>query len=220
MLLPGCAHYQRAIDVSEQAALLADCVDVFAAAPPLQPIAPWGKPLSVRMTNAGALGWVTDATGYRYQATHPETAAPWPPIPRRLRALWRRFVGVEGPVPDCCLINYFDPGARLGLHRDDTEAETRWPVLSLSIGDAATFRLGGLKRRDVTRSITLESGDVFVLSGAGRLAYHGVDRIKRRPGNPLETASALAPWLPIGPGRLSFTLRVAGALRGDSGRGG
>ena len=127
-----------------------------------------------------------------------------------MRALWAELTEKAAPPPDCCLINHYGPGAKLGLHRDDTEAELTHPVLSVSIGDAATFRIGGLKRSDPTRSTTLETGDVFLLAGEGRLAHHGVDRIKRRKGNPLDGRPAFD-LDGAGGGRVSFTLRVAGA---------
>lgn len=205
------AHSPGRLDRAAQAALIGSVADALAAAPLMRPIAPWGKPLSARMSNAGALGWVTDRTGYRYQPHHPETGAPWPPIPPALLDLWRESAAARGEAwrdPDCCLINHYPKGAKLGLHRDDTEAETTHPVLSVSLGDAATFRIGGLKRTDPTSSITLEPGDVYLLIGEGRLAYHGVDRIKRRADNLLDGHPLFDEG--AGGGRLSLTLRVAG----------
>ena len=206
---PGCRHAPGVLDAEGQAALLTAAEDCLAAAPLHRPMAPWGKPLSVSMSNAGSLGWVTDSKGYRYQPTHPGTGAPWPPIPAPLLEIWRAEAGADR-APDCCLINHYAPGSKLGLHRDDTEAEWDHPVLSVSLGDAATFRIGGLKRSDPTRSLTLESGDVFLLSGAGRLAYHGVDRVKRRSPNLLDGRPLFDSGDGKGGGRLSFTLRVAG----------
>ncbi|MEL6977594.1 MAG: alpha-ketoglutarate-dependent dioxygenase AlkB [Pseudomonadota bacterium] len=203
------------LDAAAQRALLAEAEAALALAPLRRPMAPWGKPLSVRMSNAGALGWVTDRSGYRYQPAQPgaggsQNGGPWPPIPPSLLALWADLFRAEAVAPpDCCLINHYPPGAKLGLHRDDTEAETTHPVVSVSLGDAATFRIGGLKRSDPTRSITLESGDVYLLAGARRLLYHGVDRIKRRAPNLLDAHPLFDDG--AGGGRLSFTLRVAGA---------
>lgn len=214
LLPPGCAHRPGRLAQTEQTALLAAVETCLTQAPLMRPMAPWGKPLSVSMSNAGRLGWVTDRSGYRYQPTHPETGRPWPPIPTQLLTLWRSEAGVGGD-PDCCLINHYPPGSRLGLHRDDTEAEWDHPVLSVSLGDAATFRIGGLKRSDPSRSLTLESGDMFLLAGPGRLAYHGIDRIKRRAPNLLDGAN-LCGGVGAGPqggGRLSLTLRIAGPIR-------
>jgi alkylated DNA repair protein (DNA oxidative demethylase) len=155
-----------------------------------------GKPMSVRMSNCGPLGWVTDAElGYRYQATHPETGAPWPSIPDALLRAWRDLSGYPHP-PEACLVNFYGADARLGLHQDQDEQELGAPVVSLSLGDTALFRVGGLKRSDPTQSVRLSSGDAVVLGGAGRLAYHGVDRIM--PGT--------STLLPEG-GRINLTLR-------------
>lgn len=209
-LLQGCRHLAAELDGAGRLALRDAAEALLTSAPLMRPMAPWGKPLSVAMSNAGALGWVTDRSGYRYQATHPDTGAAWPPIPTLLLEIWARVLGPVAPQPDCCLINHYPPGARLGLHKDDTEAELTHPVLSVSLGDAATFRIGGLRRRDPTRSLTLESGDVFLLSGEGRLAYHGVDRVKRRTPNLLDGRPLFDKGDGEGGGRLSFTLRVAG----------
>jgi len=170
---------------------------VIAAAPLYLPRMPRsGKPMSVRMTNCGPLGWVTDAErGYRYQATHPETGTAWPPIPEILLAAWRALGGYPHP-PQACLVNFYAADARLGLHQDKDEQDFAAPVVSLSLGDSALFRVGGLKRSDPTRSLRLASGDAVVHGGAGRLAFHGVDRIL--PG----TSTLLAEG-----GRLNLTLR-------------
>lgn len=176
---------------------------VAAAAPFTRPIAPWGKPLSVRMTCAGAVGWVTDRDGYRYQETHPETGAPWPAIPEPILAIWTDFAD-SAIEPDSLLINHYGEGARMGLHRDDTEATMAAPVVSVSLGDGATFRVGGLSRKDPTWSFRLRSGDVVVLAGAARAAYHGVDRIRFG-----ETRLLRDHPLFEGGGRLNLTLRRA-----------
>jgi alkylated DNA repair protein (DNA oxidative demethylase) len=190
VLLPGY------LDRSAQLALLADIRAVIAAAPLYVPRLPVsGKPMSVRMTNCGPLGWVTDEAGYRYQATHPETGRPWPPIPDRVLEIWRVLSAYPHP-PEACLINYYTAGARMGLHRDRDEADFSAPVLSISLGDTGIFRMGGARRSDPTRSFRLASGDVLLLGGAARLAFHGVDRIIPR-------SSTL---LPEG-GRINLTLR-------------
>ncbi len=185
-------HFDRA-----QQADLVDAVRALVAAAPLyRPAMPrTGQKLSVRMTNCGPLGWVSDVTGYRYQPTHPVTGAPWPPMPRALLDLWAAVADFPHP-PEACLVNWYAPDARLGLHVDADEGEKRAPVVSVSLGDSAVFRLGGLSRRDPTRSMRLVSGDVVVLGGAARLAYHGVDRIL--PG----TSTLLRE-----PGRINLTLR-------------
>ena len=155
-----------------------------------------GKPMSVRMTNCGPLGWVTDAErGYRYQPTHPETGAPWPPIPALLLDAWHELADYRHP-PEACLINTYGPDAKMGLHQDRDEQDFDAPVVSLSLGDTCLFRIGGLRRNDPTRSLHLASGDAAVLAGDARLAFHGVDRI-------LPGTSTL---LPEG-GRINLTMR-------------
>ena len=154
-----------------------------------------GKPLSVRMSNCGPLGWVTDEAGYRYQPTHPETGTPWPPIPDVLLVAWRELSGYPA-APEACLINHYDATARMGLHQDRDEQDLAAPVVSLSLGDTCVFRLGGTRRADPTRSLRLASGDALVLAGEARLAFHGVDRI-------LPGTSTL---IPEG-GRINLTLR-------------
>jgi len=178
-----------------QEAMAGDIADVLAAAPPFSPLTPWGKPMSVAMTSAGRYGWFTDRSGYRYVDRHPSGAA-WPPIPASVLAVWRSLVSAERD-PDCCLVNLYSPKARMGMHRDADEADFGWPVLSISLGDPAVFRIGGQARSDPTSSVLLESGDVVTFGGAARRAYHGIDRI--RAG-----ASRL---LPAG-GRINLTLRV------------
>jgi alkylated DNA repair protein (DNA oxidative demethylase) len=151
------------------------------------------------MTNLGPLGWVSDRDGYRYQATHPETGKPWPPIPEMVLDLWRGVADYPDE-PEACLVNYYAAGTRMGLHQDRDEEDFSAPVVSISLGDACLFRIGGLKRNDPTRSLRLSSGDVVVLGGESRLAFHGVDRIY--PG----TSTLLKDWFPDG-GRINLTLR-------------
>ncbi len=190
-ILPG--H----LDGRSQADLVDAVRQVVAAAPLYVPAMPrTGAPLSVRMTNCGMLGWVTDAQrGYRYQATHPVTGAPWPPIPDTLMALWRAVADHPNP-PQACLVNFYDEKARMGLHQDRDEQDLAAPVVSVSLGDDCRFRVGGLSRGDPTQSLRLTSGDVVVLGGAARLAFHGVDRIY--PG----TSTLLKQG-----GRINLTLR-------------
>jgi alkylated DNA repair protein (DNA oxidative demethylase) len=166
------------LDRHAQAALVEAIREVVRAAPLYTPTVPRsGKEMSVRMTNCGALGWVTDKErGYRYQATHPATGDPWPPIPGMLLDLWRAVAGYPHP-PEACLVNFYSETAKMGLHQDRDEADFEAPVVSVSLGDACLFRVGQTSRNGPTVSFRLESGDVVVLGGAGRLCFHGVDRI-------------------------------------------
>ena len=192
----GLHLYPGYLDRQQQAAMLAHVRAVLAAAPLFTPRMPKsGRPFTVRMSNCGRLGWLSDVGGYRYQATHPETGRPWPPIPDALAAMWRD-VAQYRHQPEACLINYYGPDAKMGLHQDRDEADFAAPVVSLSLGDSCLFRAGGLKRGDPSRSFRLNSGDVLVLGGGVRLAFHGVDRIY--PG----TSTLLAEG-----GRINLTLR-------------
>ncbi|WP_421784604.1 alpha-ketoglutarate-dependent dioxygenase AlkB family protein [Hyphobacterium sp.] len=155
-----------------------------------------GQPLSVTMTNFGPLGWVTDKEkGYRYEASHPETGAPWPDPPELLTTLWRDVADYPAPF-EACLVNYYDGQSRMGLHVDWDEEATDAAVVSVSLGDKARFRIGGPARKGKTHSLIVSSGDVVVLGGDARRCYHGVDRIY--PGT-----STLVP----GGGRINLTLR-------------
>jgi alkylated DNA repair protein (DNA oxidative demethylase) len=178
LVLPkGVRHIPGHLDRDEQQGLLEDIRAVVVEAPLYRPEMPRsGKPFSVRMTNCGELGWVADKAGYRYQDQHPVTGAPWPPIPERLLKLWDDLTGYPRP-PQACLVNFYDTSARMGLHQDRDESDFSAPVLSISLGDACLFRIGGTERGQPTRSFRLESGDVVVLGGESRLAFHGVDRI-------------------------------------------
>ncbi|MDW6024515.1 alpha-ketoglutarate-dependent dioxygenase AlkB [Mesorhizobium sp. BAC0120] len=178
VLPKGVRHIPSCLDSEAQEALVEDIRNVVQAAPLYVPTMPRsGKPMSVRMTNCGALGWVTDKErGYRYQPTHPLTGKPWPPIPRRLLDLWNTVSGYPHP-PEACLVNFYSHDAKMGLHQDRDEQEFSAPVVSVSLGDACLFRVGGTNRADRTLSLELKSGDVVVLGGERRLAFHGVDRI-------------------------------------------
>ncbi|MEW9617266.1 alpha-ketoglutarate-dependent dioxygenase AlkB [Shinella sp. S4-D37] len=175
---PGLRYFPDHFDRPAQEGLLGAIRQVVAEAPLFVPRMPkTGKPMSVRMTNCGALGWVTDKDGgYRYQPTHPQTGRPWPAIPGVLLALWNAVSGFEKP-PEACLVNFYDPDAKMGLHQDRDETEFAAPVVSVSLGDQCLFRVGGVSRGDPTRSFRLSSGDVFVFGGESRLIFHGVDRI-------------------------------------------
>lgn len=166
------------LDAAAQRALLADVEAAIAGAPLFQPRMPkTGKAFSVRMTNCGTLGWVSDQDGgYRYQATHPITGKPWPPIPALALRAWQELAAYPHP-PEACLVNVYDPAARMGLHQDRDEDDFNAPVLSLSLGDSCVFRWGGSTRGGKTHAIELASGDALVLAGPARLAFHGVARI-------------------------------------------
>lgn len=181
-----------------QAAMVEALRGVIAAAPLVRPVTAWGKPMSVRMTSAGRVGWVIERGRYRYSPAHPETGDRWPPIPDEVLAVWRAVSGWP-EEPDCCLVNWYGEGARMGMHRDADEGEAAFaaPVVSISLGDPARFRMGGTERKGPTESVVLRSGDVVVMGGAARLAYHGIDRIY--PGE-----GGLLP----GGGRINVTLRV------------
>jgi len=190
-------YFSQKLTEEAQAGLLDDVRKIIDQAPLFVPTMPRsGAPMSVRMTNAGPLGWVTDKErGYRYQATHPSTGEQWPAIPERLLALWTELTGYPHP-PEACLINYYGEAAKMGLHQDRDEDEFAAPVLSVSLGDTAVFRVGGTTRKGPTRRFELESGDVVVLDGPDRLAYHGVDRVFSGTSTLLEEG-----------GRFNLTLR-------------
>ena len=191
----GFDIYKGYLDAAAQAHLVADVRRVAEAAPMFSPQTPYGKPMSVRMTSAGDVGWYADRSGYRYAPTHP-SGADWPAIPESVLGIWRDLADKDRQ-PDCCLINYYGEDARMGMHQDKDEADFFWPVLSVSLGDAGLFRIGNDTRGGKTESVWLESGDVVVMGGDARLTYHGVDRIRFG-------SSSL---LPKG-GRINLTCRV------------
>ena len=163
----GVDHFPGFLDRAAQAALRDEVMAILDEAPPFRPRMPrTGKPFSVLMSNCGALGWVSDEAGYRYQPTHPETGRPWPATPQSLLAAWGR-IAPGAPPPEACLINLYDSAARMGLHQDRDEEELSAPVVSLSLGDTALFRVGGLQRNAPTRSFRLASGDAMSLTGRG-----------------------------------------------------
>jgi len=195
--VPGFRLWPGLLDAAEQAELLAEVRRGLEAAPLYRPVTPGGRPFSVRMSNFGALGWVSDREGYRYQPTHPVTGAPWPAIPPRLLGLWDALTGWPTP-PDACLVNLYQGEAKMGLHQDRDERDLTAPVLSISLGDTAVFRIGPAEG-GATAAVRLASGDVCALTGPARLARHGIDRL-------LAGSSRLLP----GGGRVNLTLRVAG----------
>ena len=194
----GVAVWQGLLDPQAQRAVVEDVRGVVAAAPLFRPVTARGKAMSVRMTSAGTMGWVSDRKGYRYEPRHP-SGAPWPPIPETVLDVWLA-VAPRARLPDCCLVNFYDGTARMGLHQDRDEADFTQPVVSVSLGDDALFRIGNAERGGRTESVWLRSGDVMALEGPARLLYHGVDRV--RPGSSTLLRDG---------GRINLTLRVAGA---------
>ncbi len=198
-------HVPFYLDEAAQRALLADIDAVIAAAPLFQPCMPkTGKPFSVKMTNCGALGWVSDREGYRYRATHPETGKPWPSIPLLALRAWAELAHYPH-APEACLVNVYGPAAHMGLHQDRDEDDFAAPVVSLSLGCSCIFRFGGTARGGRTQILELASGDAVVLGGPARLAYHGVARI-------LPGSSAL-----LDGRRINLTLRRVTKPRGVDG---
>ncbi len=193
----GIRHIPAYLDRAGQEALIEVIRRIVAKAPLYTPHMPRsGQPMSVRMTNCGKLGWYTDkAKGYRYIAEHPETGDPWPDIPQELLDIWREFSGVE-KEPEACLINFYATDAKMGLHADIDEEAFECPVVSVSLGDDCLFRVGGLSRKDKTQSFRLCSGDIVVIGGENRKAFHGVDRIYAGTSDLLKNG-----------GRINLTLR-------------
>jgi len=199
MEINGFRLFPSSLDPAAQTRLVERVLAAAAEAPFYRPATPGGKAMSVLQTSFGPLGWVTDRAGYRYEANHPETGRPWPPMPADLANIWRQYTG-DAPTPDSCLINLYRGDARMGLHQDADELDFSVPVLSISLGDTAVFRLGGESRRDPTRTLRLSSGDVCLLAGPARRFFHGVDRIHAG-------SSRLVP----GGGRINLTMRRANA---------
>jgi alkylated DNA repair protein (DNA oxidative demethylase) len=196
LLLPDVILWPGYFGASAQVGLLSEVDARISRAPFYRPRMPRsGTALSVEQTNFGCLGWYSDAAGYRYEARHPSTKRPWPDIPEKLVQLWHA-VGAHKAAPECCLVNLYRDGARMGLHQDRDEHAFDAPVVSVSLGNSAVFRIGGTKRHDPTTSVTLHSGDVVVFGGNARLAYHGIDRV-------IAGTSHLIP----GGGRINLTLR-------------
>jgi alkylated DNA repair protein (DNA oxidative demethylase) len=198
MTLTGFQLFPGHLTAEAQHALVEAALRAAEDGPLYRPMTPMRRPMSVEMTNFGSLGWVTDAAGYRYERRHPLTGRNWPAMPQAVLDLWRALSAAPADA-DCCLVNLYRDGARMGLHQDRDEVDFSFPVLSVSLGDTAVFRLGGATRAAPSRTLRLASGDVCMLGGEARLAFHGVDRI-------LAGSSRLIP----GGGRLNLTLRRAG----------
>lgn len=195
LVVRGVEIYEGFLTPAAQSSMVDDIRRVVQQAPLVRPVTARGRAMSVRMTAAGTFGWVSDRQGYRYDRLHPGGGA-WPPIPASVLEVWHR-VGPASRAPDCCLINFYDDAARLGLHQDRDEADYSWPVVSISLGDDALFRIGNQTRGGSTESLWLRSGDVVVMGGEARLIHHGVDRV--RPGSSMLLAQG---------GRINLTLRV------------
>jgi alkylated DNA repair protein (DNA oxidative demethylase) len=195
-VMPGVVLWPEALSRTQQEDLVREIFARAEEAPFYRPVMPKsGKPFSVEETNFGTLGWMSDVSGYRYEKRHPATGEPWPAIPEMLLELWNAATGCQAP-PECCLVNRYSAAARMGLHQDRDEAELGAPVLSVSLGDDALFRIGGANRKGPTESLKLRSGDVLTFGGPARLAFHGIDRV-------MGGTSSLIP----GGGRLNLTMR-------------
>lgn len=193
---PGVMYFPGLLDRATQEALRDEIYAAIKAAELFQSTMPrWGNPLSVKMLNLGPLGWVSDKSGYRYQSTHPVTGASWPPIFPSLLKIWEQLTNSYAP-PEACLINYYSATAKMGLHQDRDEEDFNAPVVSLSLGDSALFRIGTSERNGPTQSIKLHSGDGLIFGGPARLDYHGIDRVYQ------ETSTLLAEG-----GRFNLTMR-------------
>ena len=195
IVLAGAPVWRGWLDATAQEDIVHALRGVVAAAPLFSPETRWGKQMSVRMTSAGRYGWFSDRRGYRYIDRHP-SGVTWPEIPDEVMTVWRTFVPL-GPAPDCCLVNFYGTEAKMGLHQDRDEADFAHPVLSISLGDTARFRIGGTERGGKTETVWLESGDVLMLTGPSRLAYHGIDKIRGGSSALLKDG-----------GRVNLTLRV------------
>lgn len=193
---PGIFLWPGALNADEQKTLIFEVFTRAEEAPFYRPKMPVsGKAFSVEETNFGSLGWISDARGYRYEPLHPSTHKPWPQLPPLLLQLWNEKTDY-GALPECCLVNLYRGAARMGLHQDRDEEAMDAPVLSVSLGDEAIFRIGRDTRRGPTKSLKLGSGDVLMFGGPARLAFHGIDRV-------MAGTSQLVP----GGGRINLTLR-------------
>jgi DNA oxidative demethylase len=199
MIYDGVKHFPGFMDRAAQETMVLTLRDVVKAAPLFIPLMPrTGRPFSVRMTNMGELGWVSDRNGYRYQATHPDTGTAWPFIPEQILDIWRKVAGVS-VLPEACLVNFYQGGAKMGLHQDKDEEDFSVPVVSISLGDTALFRFGGTERGGKTSTVKLASGDVLVMGGKSRLCFHGIDRVYSGTSTLLKEG-----------GRINLTMRRVG----------
>lgn len=191
----GIVVHQEHLLADEQAALVDQVRRVVRAAPLFRSETRTGRKMSVRMTSAGTFGWISDRAGYRYDRQHPG-GQDWPPMPSVALDIWRAVSGVARD-PQSCLINFYDVDAKMGMHQDRDESDLEMPVVSVSLGDEALFRVGGSVRGGKTQSIWLKSGDVAVMGGQARMNFHGIDRIR----------AGSSTLFPKG-GRINLTMRV------------
>jgi alkylated DNA repair protein (DNA oxidative demethylase) len=183
-VLAAGAVVLRGFAAPYEAALVNDLLKVVAAAPFRHMVTPGGFRMSVAMTNCGSLGWITDKSGYRYDAIDPQSGKHWPSMPASFLSLAQEAAsagGFSGFVPDACLINRYQAGTRLTLHQDKNERDFRHPVVSVSLGIPAVFLFGGARRTERTARVPLDHGDVVVWGGPARLRFHGVAVVK--PGH-------------------------------------
>ncbi len=195
-MFEGVDFHPGVLDRPAQEALVEALREAVKLAPLFTPVMPrTGRPFSVRMTNLGSLGWVSDKTGYRYQPTHPETDKLWPTMPEAVLEIWQRFAN-HPHLPEACLVNFYQQGAKMGLHQDRDEEDFAVPVVSISLGDTAVFRFGGTTRGGKTQTVKLASGDILVMGGKSRLCFHGIDRVMNGTSTLLKEG-----------GRINLTLR-------------
>jgi alkylated DNA repair protein (DNA oxidative demethylase) len=171
------AVLMRGFAKSVESELLEALGEIIARAPFRHMATPGGHQMSVAMTNCGDCGWVTDRSGYRYDASDPQSGRPWPEMPSAFRELAGQAAaeaGFAGFAPDACLINRYEPGARMSLHQDRDETDFGAPIVSVSLGLPAIFLFGGLQRSDRTQRYRLQHGDIVLWGGPARLAFHGV----------------------------------------------
>ena len=195
LTIRGFKIFKERLDLKIQNDLISDLREIVKVAPLFSPYVPGGNKMSVNMTSAGKYGWFSDTKGYRY-ISRQKNGNNWPQIPNSILEIWQKFVSSERN-PDCCLINYYSKDAKMGLHQDNDEADFDWPVLSISLGDDALFRIGNVEKGGKTDSLWLNSGDIVVMGGAARLKYHGIDKIRSGTSNLLKNG-----------GRINLTLRV------------
>ncbi len=195
LTIRGFKVFKGFLRPDEQVKMVEDLRVVVKRAPLFSPVTSSGKKMSVRMTSAGKFGWVSDQSGYRYEPRHP-TGVEWPQIPDSVKTVWENVTQFNR-MAECCLVNFYSETAKMGMHQDRDEQNFDAPVVSISLGDEALFRMGNTTRGGKTESLWVQSGDVVVMGGDARLAYHGIDRVKFGTSQLLQNG-----------GRINVTLRV------------